>query len=288
MTEVTCGNDSGPSPFDAIRQVHADGTEFWSARDLMPLLGYDKWERFADAIERAIASMTAQGHDPQVEASRLREPFGRTNQMGENFHLSRFGAYLVAMNGDPRKPEVAAAQAYFAIRTRHAETQLPELTPELLMAKALKVADATIQRTAAQLAQAESEVAELKPRAIVADRMLDASGDLSIADAAKELCRAGLTDCGERRLFKALETRRWIYRGKGDGKWRVYQSAIEAGYMSVLPQSHYHPKTGELVLDVPQPRITPKGVQRYLLEHGVAEYQIALPDVFEPAIGGQS
>lgn len=77
----------------------------------MPMLGYDKWERFEDAIERAIASMVAQGHDPDVEASRLREPSGRTNQMRIDFRLSRFGSYLVAMNGDPRKPEVAAAQA---------------------------------------------------------------------------------------------------------------------------------------------------------------------------------
>lgn len=38
-----------------------------------------------------------------------------------DFHLTRFAAYLVAMNGDPNKSEVAAAQAYFAIRTREAE-----------------------------------------------------------------------------------------------------------------------------------------------------------------------
>lgn len=41
----------------------------------------------------------------------------------ENFNLSRFGAYLVAMNGDPNKPEVAAAQAYFVMMTRVAEIE---------------------------------------------------------------------------------------------------------------------------------------------------------------------
>jgi len=47
---------SGESPFDAIRRVRADGSEYWSARDLMPLMGYGTWERFKNPIERALAS----------------------------------------------------------------------------------------------------------------------------------------------------------------------------------------------------------------------------------------
>ena len=45
----------------------------------------------------------------------------RTEREIEDYFISRFGAYLFAMNGDPRKPEVAAAQAYFAVQTRRAE-----------------------------------------------------------------------------------------------------------------------------------------------------------------------
>jgi anti-repressor protein len=110
-------------------------------------------------------------------------------------------------------------------------------------------------------------VAELTPRAEVADKLLTANGDLSVADTAKALTRAGVK-VGAGRLFAALADRRWIYRAQSDGRWRVYQTAIDGGWMTVLPTSHYHPKTGVLVLDPPQPRVTPKGLQRLLSDHG--------------------
>lgn len=134
------------------------------------------------------------------------------------------------------------------------------------------------QAALARAVLAEAKVAELAPKAEVADRLLNADGDLSVADTAKALTRAGVK-VGEGRLFAALKERNWIYRG-ADGRWRVYQSAIESGHMSVLPQSHYHPKTGVLVLDPPQPRVTPKGLQKLLADHGAV--------VIEPVFVGAS
>lgn len=116
------------------------------------------------------------------------------------------------------------------------------------------------------LAAKNEKIAELAPKAEVADRILNAEGDLSVRDAAQSLTRAGIK-VGQNRLFNVLEKQYgWIARAMGDGRWRVKQPAIEGGWMSVIPQSHYHPKTGVLVLDPPQPRVTPKGLQRILAD----------------------
>ena len=129
---------SNESPFDSIRQVDATG-EFWMGRQLMPLLEYVKWERFEDAIERAMVSCSVLGMDAadHFVASRSENDssYSHIPKAGNmvnrpqgggvqplDYKMSRYGCYLTAMNGDPRKPAIAAAQAYFVAKTRQAET----------------------------------------------------------------------------------------------------------------------------------------------------------------------
>ena len=114
--------------FEDIKKVDSNGYEYWEARELSPLLGYQKWEKFYDTIKRAIATCNSTG---QMLGDHFR-PVGKMIKIAKgtlkeaprkivDYHLSRFACYLIAQNGDPRKPEIAFAQTYFAVQTRRQE-----------------------------------------------------------------------------------------------------------------------------------------------------------------------
>ena len=121
--------------FDSIRQETEQGIEYWSARDLSKLLGYTTWQRFESAIKRAKIACEQIGQNVEDHLSGAAKVLivgNGAKQTVKDYWLSRFGSYLVAQNGDPRKPEIAAAQAYFASATREHELyQLQEKRIEL-------------------------------------------------------------------------------------------------------------------------------------------------------------
>ena len=124
-TGLTAGQDA----FEGLRQTNDHGAEYWSARDLQSLLGYSQWRRFEQAIDRAKTSCEQSGNDPDhhfAGAGKMVELGSKSVREVPDYQLSRFACYLIAQNGDPRKPEIAQAQSYFAIQTRR-----QELTDEL-------------------------------------------------------------------------------------------------------------------------------------------------------------
>lgn len=114
----------GDQSFEELKQSNEHGAEYWSARDLQPLLGYIQWRRFEDAIKRAIISCEQSGNNPQNHFAGTGKMVGLGSGSArevDDYQLSRFACYLIAQNGDPRKPEIAQAQKYCAIQARKQE-----------------------------------------------------------------------------------------------------------------------------------------------------------------------
>src|SRR3990167_1293397 len=98
--------------------------EFWFARDLQKLLGYEKCENFAQAIERAKISCVGSKQNISDHFPDVRKMIGAgkgAKREVSDLRLTRYACYLIAQNGDSRKTEIAFAQTYFAVQTRKQE-----------------------------------------------------------------------------------------------------------------------------------------------------------------------
>lgn len=248
MNQLTISNDE--SPFDTIRKTRADGSEYWSARDLQSLMGYSEWRNFQVAIERAMKAAENAGDAVTSNFAESHKVTGARGPAQLDYHLSRYAAYLVAMNGDPNKPEVAAAQRYFAVQTRVAET-----APAPKALSRLELIEIARESELGRI-EAERTVAELEPSANAWIALAsDEPGDMSVREAAQILDRDPAINTGQGRLFVKLREFEWI-----DKKGEPYQRYVDNGRLVRKLRAYTHPNNGEPRLDA-QIRITVKGLR---------------------------
>jgi DNA-damage-inducible protein D len=105
--------------------AHREGeVEYWLARELQDLLGYSQWRNFEPAIARAQEACRNSGQqvgDHFADVRKMVDLGSGAQREVANVALTRYAAYLIAQNSDPRKEEIAFAQTYFAVQTRKQE-----------------------------------------------------------------------------------------------------------------------------------------------------------------------
>jgi DNA-damage-inducible protein D len=89
-----------------------NGSVCWYASDLAEMLGYKSLAAFGKAINRAISACTTLNIPVAENFKQVRREVGGV--VIDDYKLTRFACYLATMNGSTSKPQVAAAQAYFA------------------------------------------------------------------------------------------------------------------------------------------------------------------------------
>lgn len=140
-----------------------------------------------------------------------------------------------------------------------------EDTPDVIMAKALLLADATIKEQKAMIEKQAAQIEADAPKVLFADTVITSEDNISIGALAKLLSQKGI-NTGEKKLFDWLRTNGYLFRRRG-GENLPMQKYINSGLMVVEENAiKIKAKSGtERTIISLQTKITPKG-QVYLID----------------------
>lgn len=129
---------------------------------------------------------------------------------------------------------------------------------EDILAKAVLIAQKTIDLKNRQLRDKDSQIKELEPKAKALDDFTNVPDTLLVRDAAKLLSNSG-TPIGEKELREWLSQHGWIYRHAGT--WWAASERVKAGHLAMIEsRSHGRHKNGSIFAFTPTVKITSKGL----------------------------
>lgn len=102
--------ESTKTALDSVKKLSPRQVEYWMARDIQVMLGYQRWENFEDVIKKAMVACEQSGEDPQKHFRQTAKMIevGKTAQRSvSDYFMDRYACYLIAMNGHPSIPQIA-------------------------------------------------------------------------------------------------------------------------------------------------------------------------------------
>jgi len=141
--------------FEDIKHIDENNIEYWTARELLPLFGYSRWESFDEVISRAARSALNSGQIVEDHFRLLTKmvDIGSGGKRAiKDWKLDRYACYLIAQNADPKIPQIALAQTYFAVQTRRQEIfdKLPDAEKRLFIRGEVSSENKKLFKTARQ------------------------------------------------------------------------------------------------------------------------------------------
>ena len=279
------------SPFDAIRHEDEQFGEYWSARELYKILGYAEWRNFNNVvIKRAIKACEENERvvaDHFVRSYKMVTLGSGSQRKTEDVQLSRYAAYLVVMNGDPKLPVVAIGQEYFAEQTRR-----QEITDELALMsedelRLLRRGQMNIYNTQlAVVAQQSGVIAPIDFAIFQEHGYRGLYGGLGAGDihARKGLKKREqiLDHMGSDELaaniFRASQTKQKLERDQAQGKQQANQTHFEVGHKV---RQTIKDLGGAMPEDLPTPEKSIQRLQREEEQRRQAQFQ---PGLFDESI----
>lgn len=153
MNEITINEHS--TGFEDIKHIDKNGIEYWTARELFPLLGYSTWQAFEEVVIRSTKVAFKSGQAIENHFSQLTkmvEVGSNVKRAIKDWKLDRYACYLTAQNGNSKIPQIALAQTYFAVQTRRQEIfdKLPDNEKRLFIRGEVSSENKKLFKTAKQ------------------------------------------------------------------------------------------------------------------------------------------
>lgn len=252
-------NEIQPFEFEGNKvRALADGDEvMFVASDIAKILGY-----------RDAANLARNLDDDERGIHEVSTPSGMQNMTV----LTESGLYRSILNREIAYVKEPEAQAFVKRFQRWVTHEvLPQIrktggyipagdadSDEDIMARAVLVAQKTIERKNQQLQAKDAQIRELEPKAQALDDFTNVEDRLLVRDAAKVLSNAG-TPIKEKQLREWMADHNWIF--KSGGSWRATAEHCTAGHLvMVMSQKHGVKDDGTEFAFPPTVRITRKGL----------------------------